>query len=103
MPIVTLSSVGNSNYLCLDYIGAQTTTFCVTASTSGTINYNVQATLQSPMLPNSSGWFLISSAVLTSSQYGPVSLLTPLAGLRLTSSNLSNGTVQLEILQNAGL
>jgi hypothetical protein len=100
MPTVTLSSIGTSPAIALDYIAAKATTFSVTASTSGSWNYTVQGTLDDPMRVTSPTWFTLSSAALTATST-ITSFLSPLAGVRLNSS-VNGGTLTLWALQNAG-
>jgi hypothetical protein len=104
---VTLSSVGTSGGLILDYIGAKTTTAVVTlASTTMTVNAIVQATLDSSAASGGTPtWYSVSSIAVTSaySDSGYVaSILTPIAGLRLSSTAISSSSLTLKALQNAG-
>lgn len=100
MPTVTLSSVGTSGSIALDYIAAKATTFAVTASTSATWNYTVQGTLDDPMRVASPTWYTVSSANLTATSTISV-IAGPMAGLRLSSS-VNGGTLTLQVLQNSG-
>lgn len=104
---VTLSSVGTSNNLILDYIGAKTTTIRLTlGSTTMTANASIQATLDSSMASgNNPTWFTISTVALTSAFADAgytLNYLTPLAGLRINSTAISSNTLTLTALQNAG-
>ena len=104
---VTLSSVGVSNPLILDYIGAKTTTARIVMSSSqGTGNSFVQATLDSSYISGSSAaWFAVSSIAVTSAVFDTgttYTFLTPIAGLRISASALSSMTFTLTALQNAG-
>ncbi len=101
MASVTLSSVGVSNALALDYLAAKATTFAVTASTSGTTSYSIQGTLDAPQLVTTPTWFTISTAAATATS----SLYiwpAPLAGLRVNATAMSSMLLTLQALQNAG-
>jgi len=103
---ITLSSVGTA-YLATDYIGAKTTTVGVTFSTStSSAAYVLQATLDDPMRTTSPTWFFISTTTYTSStnfdQPQIMQILTPVAGVRISSTGLSAGSMTLRVLQNAG-
>jgi hypothetical protein len=76
-------------------------TFAVNASSSGTTSYSVQATLDAPQLVATPTWFTVSSAALTASS-SLMSILSPIAGLRLNATAMSSMVLTLEILQNAG-
>jgi hypothetical protein len=104
---VTLSSVGVSAALILDYIGAKTTTARLTlGSTTMTVNAIIQATLDSSMATGSSpNWWIAStlaiSSALADTGYG-LTFETPIAGLRISSTAISSSSVTLTALQNAG-
>lgn len=104
---VTLSSVGVSPALILDYIGAKTTTARVTlGSTTMTVNAVLQATLDSSMASGSSAvWYAASSIAITSAVADTgttYTFLTPIAGLRISSTAISSSSLTLTALQNAG-
>lgn len=104
---VTLSSVGVSNTMILDYIGAKTTTVRLTlGSTTMTTSAIIQATLDSSMASGSSPtWFTASTVALTSAFADAgynLTFLTPIAGLRISSTAISSNTLTLTALQNAG-
>jgi hypothetical protein len=101
MPSVTLSSVGTSPAIALDYLAAKGTTFAVTASSSGTTSYSIQGTLDAPQLVASPTWFNISTAAVTATS--SIYLWAgPLAGLRVNATAMSSMLLTLYALQNAG-
>jgi len=104
---VTLSSVGTSNPLILDYLGAKATTARITlASTTMTVNAVVQATLDSSAITGSSAaWYAVSSIAVTSAVADTgvtYTFETPIAGLRINSTAISSSSLRLTALQNAG-
>lgn len=104
---VTLSSVGTSNAIILDYIGAKTTTVRLTlGSTTMTTSAIIQGTLESSMATGSNPtWFTVSTVALTSAFADTgynLTFLTPMAGLRINSTAISSSSLTLTALQNAG-
>lgn len=104
---VTLSSIGVSNNLILDWIAARATTARLTlGSTTMTVNASVQATLDSSMATgNAPSWFTVSTVAITSAFADAgylLTFLTPLAGLRISSTAISSSSLTLAALQNVG-
>jgi len=99
--LVTLSSLGTSRFVNLDWRSGAKTSFTVTGSSSGTFAFTVEGTLDDLQLTASPVWFSISSAALTtnSSQW---QIAAPLAGLRISSTALSSAALALRILQDHG-
>lgn len=103
---VTLSSVGTS-LLVLDYVGAKTTTVFVTAtSTTGTVDATVEYTLNSSARGEAPIWAAassihFSSATVSSSPF-VMTFLTPIAGLRISSTAVSSGGMRITALQTSG-
>jgi hypothetical protein len=92
---------GSSPTIPLDWIGAKATTFSVAATTSCTVDYTIEGTIQDPMRVTSPSWFTLSSAHLSaSSSLG--NWLSPLAGIRVTSTSISSTVLTLTAPQNAG-
>jgi len=106
MPSITLSSVGTA-FLVTDYIGAKTTSVVVTfTSSTSSAAYQLQATLDPPQTVASPTWFLVSSTTFTSSSNFDtptmISILSPVAAVRINSTGLSSSAIVLRVLQNAG-
>lgn len=104
---ITLSSVGVSNALILDYLGAKATTVRVTlGSTTMTANASIQATLDSSAATGvAAAWYAISTTAVTSANADAgvtYNLTTPIAGLRINSTAISSNSITLTALQNAG-
>lgn len=116
MPITstTLSSVGTSRPVNLDWSnGDPTSVSVVTTSSSGTSSFNIQYTLDDIMLTASSlvAWQGVSSAiggtgtVFNTSTFGTaadgvlISLLTPVAAVRLNATAMSSSPLTLRVLQ----
>ncbi len=104
----TLSSLGVSTPIILNPV-LKTTTVQVTADTgsgSSGAGVIVQFTLDDPTLTPapSIAWANLSSAILVSTSAttaGAVyTVLSPLGGLRLSSSNTVSGTITLKSLQS---
>jgi len=111
MPITTLSSVGVSGALNLDWMGSKPTTCVVTlGSTTMTSDFTVQYTLDDLQTSTSPVWFGVSSAIGSSvthysaSNADGVSLtfLNPIAGLRLSSTAISSSSLTMKVLQGPG-
>src|ERR1043166_2190925 len=103
---VTLSSVGVSAALPVDYIGAKTTTVALTlTSTTMSVDATLQATLDDPARIASPVWFNQSSIHYSSTiadTGAMITIFSPVAALRLASTAISSGSVRLQILQNSG-
>jgi hypothetical protein len=85
----------------LDWIGAKTVSYSVVSTSSGAVDYTIEGTLEDPMRVTSPSWFTLSSAHLSaSSSLG--NFLSPLAGIRVTSTSISSSVLTLTALQNAG-
>lgn len=112
MPTTTLSSVGVSNPVNLDWRGSKPITIAVTlGSTTMTTDFTVQFTLDDLQLSSSPSWLAISSAVGSSATHFSsanadasvvMSLLNPVAGLRISSTAISSSTITMKVLQGAG-
>lgn len=103
---VTLSSVGTSNAILLDYIGAKTATIALTlTSTSMTADFTVQCTLDDPNIVSSPIWFNASTTHYSSGIADDgklVTFLTPVAAVRINSTAISSSSIRMQALQNAG-
>jgi len=87
--------------IALDYIAAKAVTYAITATSSGTVGYHVEATLDAPQLVTTPSWFTVSSAAFTGTA-GPFSVQSPIAGIRISASALSSTLLTMQTLQNAG-
>lgn len=116
---VTLSSVGTSGVVALDWMGGGPTvvelTFTSTTLTAaGALQYTLDdlmrtASSQVTWRPVSStpyGTIGSSTPFTWSSSFGDVGFTYafpyPVAGLRFTSSNLSSGSIMMDVLQGGG-
>ena len=104
---VTLSSVGTSGALILDYIGAKTTTALLTVtSTTATGAATIQFTLNSSARGETIVWAAASTATYNSTSINDsgatLTFLTPIAGLRINATAISSSSLRLTALQNAG-
>jgi len=98
MPItVTLSSVGTSRPVNLDWESGRYVSFAVSSTGSA---YFVEGTLDDLQLQATPTWFTLSSSSLTASSSLNL-YIGPLAGIRLNSTT-SAGTLSLRILQGIG-
>lgn len=103
---VTLSSVGTSNALQLDYLGAKTTTVQLTlTSTTMTADFTVQYTLDNPTIDSSPIWTAVSTTHYSSTIMdtgATITFTTPISALRINSTAISSSSIRLKALQNAG-
>jgi len=98
--VTALSSTGVSPTVGLDPV-SKTTSISLTATPS-VGDLVIQATLWVPGSAGTPAWFALSSTHITSSSAGDgifLSVLTPIAGLRLSSSAWTSGTATLQSLQ----
>lgn len=104
MPItVTLSSVGVSRHVNLDWLGAKYISFAVTGSSSGTFNYTIEGTIDDIQLTPATGlaWFALSSGAHTTNS--SLNLFTgSLGAIRVNSTALSSAILTMRILQGIG-
>lgn len=99
---ITLSSVGTSRHLNLDWMSGQRTTFAVTGSSSGTFSYTVEGTLNDIQQTAAASlrWFALSSATTTNSSINIVQ--GPLGAIRLNASAISSAALLMDVLQGLG-
>lgn len=97
---VTLSSVGVSRHVNLDWMSGQYTSFAVTGSSSGTFTYTAEATLRDLQSSAALVWFALSSATTTNSSLNIV--LGTIAAIRVNASAISSATLTLRVLQGIG-
>lgn len=100
MPVLTsISSVGTSRPVNLDWGDAPRVSYSVTGSSSGTFSYVVEGTLDDLQLISSANtaWTALSSATTANSSIYLYS--GPLAGIRLNASAISSATLTLRVLQ----
>src|SRR5882672_7862894 len=104
--VTTLSSLGVSTPIILDP-KLKTTTLQITGQGSSGAGVFAQFTLDDPTIFGgpSVTWANLSSAILVSTSAGAdantiYTVLSPLGGLRLSSSNAVTGTITLKSLQS---
>jgi len=112
MPVVSLSSVGVSSPINLDWRGSKPVTATVTlGSTTMTTDVTLQFTLDDLQISSSPVWVGWASSVggavtrFTSANADSppqITFLNPIAGLRLSSTAISASSIQLKVLQGAG-
>jgi hypothetical protein len=100
--LTTLSSVGVSRAVNVDWMAAKFTSYAVTGSSSGTFTYVIEGAIddlqQTPAA--SVAWFSLSSATTTNSS---INLYQgPLAALRINASAISSAALTLRVLQGVG-
>jgi hypothetical protein len=103
MPIlVTLSSVGISREVNLDWAAGKPISFSVTGSSSGSFTSSVEGALDDLQRVSSASvaWFALSSATTANSS---ISIFSgPLAGIRVNASAMSSAALTLRALQGIG-
>lgn len=109
---VTLSSVGVSGPINLDWRGSKPVTAVVTlGSTTMTADFIIQYTLDDLQLTTTQTWISAGSSTGSSATHfssanadGGVTMgfAYPIAGLRISSTAISSSSVTLKTLQGAG-
>jgi hypothetical protein len=109
---VTLSSVGVSNAINLDWRTSGPVTAVVTIdSTSMTTDFSIQFTIDDAQLGQTQTWVGITSSLGSSVTHfssansaNPLSIsfLNPIAGLRLSSTAISSSSLTLKAIQAQG-
>ncbi len=112
MPTTTLSSVGVSNPVNVDWRGSKPVTAVITlGSTSMTTDFVVQYTVDDLQLSSSPVWISAGSSTGSSATHFSsanadagvtMGFAYPIAGLRLSSTAISASTITLKVLQGAG-
>lgn len=112
MATTTLSSVGVSNPINLNWRGGAPVSVVVTlGSTTMTTDFTVQFTLDDLQLTTSPAWIGVGSSVGSSvthfsSANGDASLVmtfvNPIAGLRISSTAISSSSLAMKTLQGIG-
>jgi hypothetical protein len=100
MPVLTtLSSVGVSRAVNLDWGDAPRVSFSVTGSSSGTFSYVVEGAIDDLQLVPSANvaWTALSSATTANSSLNLYE--GPLAAIRLNVAAISSATLSLRVLQ----
>jgi hypothetical protein len=103
---VTLSSVGTTRAVNLDWQNGAPIGVSVTGSSSGTFAYTVQLTNDDLMLTPASNVVWISdpgATALTSNSSGILTYTAPIAGIRLNSSAISTAVLTMKVNQGAWL
>jgi hypothetical protein len=99
--VVTLSSVGTSPAINLDWRSGAKTAFSITGSSSGTFSVTPEVTLNDLQLSSSPLWIAQSSVALTANT-SVWQINGPVAGIRLNASALSSASLTLWTLQDHG-
>jgi hypothetical protein len=99
--VVTLSSVGVSRHVNLDWRSGAKTAFTITGSSSGTFSVTPEGTVQDLQLTTSPSWVALSSAALTTNS-SIWEISGPLAAIRMNASALSSAVFTLNVLQDHG-
>lgn len=112
MPTTTLSSVGVSNPVNLNWRGSKPVTALVTlGSTTMTADFTIQYTLDDLQLSSSPVWISLGSSIGSSATHFSsanadagvtAGFVYPIAGLRLSSTALSSSSLTLKALQGEG-
>jgi hypothetical protein len=107
MPVlVTLSSVGQSRAVNLDWMSGKRTSVSVTGSSSGTFAYSIQYALDDIQVttPSAVSWITDPNATaLTSNSSIAFVYAQPLSAVRLNSTALSSAALTMRVLQGIGL
>jgi len=109
---VTLSSVGTSGPINIDWMGGKPVTAIATlGSTTMTADFTIQYTLDDIQRTTTQTWFGLSSAIGSSvthfsSANGDagvtITFLNPVAALRISSTAISSSSITLRTLQGIG-
>jgi hypothetical protein len=102
---VTVSSVGTSRPVALDWMRGVPVGVAVTGSSSGTFSYSIQYTLDDLQLtaPSAVSWITDPNATaLTSNSSAAFVYTAPLAAIRINSSALSSAILTADINQGLG-
>jgi hypothetical protein len=112
MPTTTLSSVGTSPPVNLNWRGSKPITTLVTlGSTTMTVDFTIQFTLDDLQLSSSPTWIALGSSTGSSATHFSsanadasvtVGFLYPIAGLRISSTAISSSSLTLKALQGEG-
>jgi hypothetical protein len=112
MASVTLSSVGVSSAINLNWRGSKPVSALVTlGSTTMTVDFTVQFTLDDLQLDSTPTWVSVGSSAGSSATHfssanadaGVVlGFLYPIAGLRISSTAISSSSLTLQTLQGEG-
>lgn len=102
---VTVSSVGTTRAIALDWRNNAPIAVSVTGSSSGTFAYSVQTTLDDIMLTAASAvvWATDPGATALTSSSSAISYTTPIAAIRLNSTAVSSATLTLNVNQGLWL
>src|SRR5262249_22736690 len=107
---VTLSSVGVSRAINLDWMSGEAVSVAIKPGAStATSDFTLQYTLDDLQLSSNPTWLSYSSGVGSTAQHFTgatvfdagvgISFLNPVAGLRLSSTTLSAGSISMDVLQ----
>jgi len=103
MPVsTTLSSVGTSRAVNIDWQAAKFTTYAVTGSSSGGFTFTVEGTPDDVQqtAAASVGWFALSSATTANTSLSV--FMGPLGAIRVNASAISSAILTLRVLQGTG-
>lgn len=96
---VTLSSVGNTAAINLDWRNGAPVAVSVTGSSSGTFAYTVQTTLDDIMTSSSITWTSDGGATALTSNSSGITYTAPIAAVRLASTGLSSAALTFKVNQ----
>jgi hypothetical protein len=99
--VVTLSSVGVSRHVNLDWRSGAKTAFTITGSSSGSFAVTPEGSVQDLQLTTSPSWVALSSAALTANS-SVWQISGPLAAIRMNAGALSSAILVLNVLQDHG-
>lgn len=112
MPTTTLSSVGTSDPINLDWRGSKPVTAVVTlGSTTMTTDFTIQYTLDDLQLTTSQTWINAGSSTGSSATHFSsanadaavtMGFAYPIAALRISSTAISSSSLTLKAIQGAG-
>ncbi len=95
---VTLSSIGVSRFVNLDWRPSVETSYSVTGSSSGAFAVFAEATIDDLQLNSAPVWSTLSSATFTANS-SIIAISQPIAAIRLNSTALSSAVLTLKVLQ----
>jgi hypothetical protein len=99
---VTLSSVGTSRAVNLDWVNGAPTSVAVTGSSSGSFAYTIQQTLDDLQLTDASAVSWVNdpnATALTANSSVIFIYYQALAGIRLSASTVSSATLVMKVNQ----
>jgi hypothetical protein len=100
---ITVSSIGTSRPVNLDWRSGKPVAIAVTGSSSGTFSYHVEYTLDDLQFVTSPSWITDGNlGVLSANSSAVIVYTAPLAGIRLNASALSSAVLSVDVSQGEG-